>query len=302
MTLSSIDGDPHHQSMPPGPSGIVATMLSDKSAVIGLTLLGVIVIGSVLAPVIAPYGPNEANPALRLQGLGTDGHLLGLDHQGRDVLSRMLYGGGLTLVTGIVPVAVAALIALPLGLVAAWVRPAGMVILRVMDVLFAFPMALLAILVAAFLGPGTLNLLISLVLVLLPYAVRVVHQAAAHEVALPYVEGLRVTGTPVWKILFVEILPNVAPPTLVYCCTVLGSIVITAAGLSFLGLGVQPPVAEWGVMVSEGRSLLFVAPHVSTLPGLGLTVLVIACNLIGDSLRDALDPRTRATINRREEV
>ncbi|MEM8552048.1 MAG: ABC transporter permease [Pseudomonadota bacterium] len=302
MTLPSADAGSSNSFDARRSRGIFRSLLSDKSAVLGLGLLALIVGSAALAPPIAPYGPNEANPALRLMGPGTEGHLLGLDHQGRDVLSRMLYGGGLTILTGLAPVVVAALIAVPLGLVAAWVRPAGAVILRLMDVLFAFPMALLAILVAAFLGPGTLNLLTALVLVLLPYAVRVVHQAAAHEVVLPYVEALRVSGTPVWKILFVEILPNVAPPTIVYSCTVLGSIVITAAGLSFLGLGVQPPIAEWGVMVSEGRSVLFVAPHVSVVPGLGLTLLVIACNLVGDSVRDALDPRTRATLNLSDNV
>lgn len=271
-------------------------LLRDHTTAVGLAIGGLIVVLALLGPFIAPYGPNEANPALRLSGPGTPGHILGLDHQGRDMLSRMLWGSRLTLVTAIVPVVVGALIAVPVGLLAAWYDRAGGVLMRMMDVLFAFPMALLAILVTAALGPGLFNLMISLILVLLPYNVRIVYQAARAQRDLPYVEALRATGTPTFTMLFREILPNVASPALVYSTTVLGSIVITAAGLSFLGLGVQPPVPEWGVMISEGRSLVFTAAHVATIPGIALTLLVIACNLIGDGVRDVLDPRTRATM------
>ena len=122
------------------------------------------------------------------------------------------------------------------------------------------------------------------------------HQAAASQKVLPYVEALRASRTPVQTILFVELLPNVAPAAIVYGATVLGSIVVTAAGLSFLELGVQPPLAEWGVMISEGRNVIFIAPHVAALPGAALTLLVIACNLVGDGVRDVLDPRARATL------
>lgn len=267
----------------------------DRTMALGLGLFALIAAAALLAPLIAPFGPNDAEPALRLGPPGTPGHPLGLDHQGRDIFSRILWGAGMTLVTGLVPVVCGALIAIPLGLVAAWYRGAGAAILRAMDVLFAFPMALLAILVAAVLGPGTTNLILSLVIVLIPYNVRVVYEAASSQIALPYVEALRAASTPVPAILFVELMPNVASAAIVYATTVLGSIVITAAGLSFLGLGVQPPAAEWGIMISEGRGVVFVAPHVAALPGLALTLLVVACNLIGDGIRDALDPRTRAT-------
>ena len=278
---------------------LVRAVLRDRMALVGLAVLLLITAAALFAPLLAPYGPNEATPALRLAPPGTPGHPLGLDHQGRDILSRILYGTRLTLLTGLVPVVVGALIAIPLGLIAAWYERLGAVILRTMDVLFAFPMALLAILVTASLGPGLSNLLLSLVIVLVPYNVRVVHQAAAAQKALPYVEALRACGTPVRTILFVELFPNVAPAAIVYGATVLGSIVVTAAGLSFLGLGVQPPLAEWGVMISEGRNVVFLAPHVAVLPGAALTLLVIACNLLGDGVRDALDPRTRATLGHR---
>jgi peptide/nickel transport system permease protein len=274
----------------------LALFFRDRVAMIGLVIGGIIMLLTALGPLIAPYGPNDADPALRLGAIGTPGHLLGLDHQGRDILSRMLWGSGLTLITAFLPVVVGALLAIPIGLVAAWYEKTGSVIMRIMDVLFAFPMALLAILITAVLGPGMTNLMISLVLVLLPYNVRVVYQAAQGQRSLPYVEGLRASGTPVFSLLFRELLPNVASPALVYATTVLGSIVITAAGLSFLGLGVQPPTPEWGIMISEGRSLVFTAPHVAVIPGIALTLLVISCNLIGDGIRDVLDPRTRATM------
>ena len=276
---------------------LLRTLQRDKSASTGLWLLIVFSIIVLFAPIIAPYGPNEAIPSLRLAPPGTPGHLLGLDHQGRDILSRIIHGTRLTVITAVTPVVIGALVALPLGLLAAWYERLGVLILRTMDVLFAFPMALLAILVTSSLGAGIINLLISLVIVLLPYYVRIVHQAAATQKALPYIEALRVSGTPVRTILFVELLPNVAPAAIVYGATVLGSIVVTAAGLSFLGLGVQPPLAEWGVMISEGRNVIFIAPHVAALPGAALTLFVIACNLLGDGIRDALDPRARATLS-----
>ena len=278
-------------------SEVIRTLRRDRSASIGLLLLFVLIFVAFLGPLIAPFGSNDAIPSLRLSPPGTSGHLLGLDHQGRDILSRIIHGTRLTIITGVTPVIIGALVALPLGLLAAWYERLGIVILRMMDVLFAFPMALLAILVTSSLGAGIINLLISLVIVLLPYYVRIVYQAAASQNALSYIEALRASGTPVRTILFVELLPNVAPAAIVYGATVLGSIVVTAAGLSFLGLGVQPPLAEWGVMISEGRNVLLIAPHVAALPGAALTLLVVACNLVGDGLRDALDPRARATIN-----
>lgn len=251
------------------------------------------VVCAVLAPILAPFPPNEADNALRLQPPGTAGHLLGLDHQGRDILSRLLHGAGMTLVAGVVPVLLGALLSIPLGLVGAWYPRLGEVVMRAMDVLFAFPMALLAIMLAALMGPGLLNMIIALVVTLVPYNTRVVYAAAMQERQLPYIEAARAAATPDLKILFVEMLPNVAAASVVYSCTIIGAVIITAAGLSFLGLGVQPPVAEWGVMTSEGRSYLFVAPHIAALPGLAITILVIAFNLLGDALRDSLDPQTR---------
>ena len=163
----------------------------------------------------------------------------------------------------------------------------------VFDILFAFPMVLLAVMLAALLGPGLPNTIIALVIVLVPYNTRVVYASARQQRNLAYIEAAHAVATPDLKILFVEMLPNVVSESVVYSCTIVGSVVITAAGLSFLGLGVQPPTAEWGIMTSEGRTYLFVAPHISTIAGIAITILVMAFNLLGDSLRDSLDPRTR---------
>jgi ABC-type dipeptide/oligopeptide/nickel transport system permease subunit len=273
---------------------LVRMLATDRAFAVGVAIFAIIVLAAIFAPWIAPYGPDDADPQYRLYPVGTPGHLLGLDAQGRDVLSRIIWGARLTLAAGIVPVAIGSSLAIPIGLLAAWYASLGTVILRVMDVLFAFPMALLAIMVAAFLGPGMGNMMISLVIVLLPYNVRVVYQAGSEQKHLPYVEALQAAGTSTPTILFAELLPNVASAAIVYSTTIVGSIVITAAGLSFLGLGVQPPGAEWGIMIAEGRSVVFVAPHVAAIPGLFLTLLVIACSLIGDGIRDALDPRLAA--------
>jgi peptide/nickel transport system permease protein len=268
-------------------------LLSDRFALAGALIIVGFVLGAIFAPWIAPFGANEADPVLRLRGIGTEGHLLGLDNHGRDVLSRLIYGTRISLIAGLAPVLIGALIAIPLGLIAAYYERFGHLIMRGMDILFAFPMVLLAIMLAFFLGPGLINLIIALVVVLVPYNTRVVYVQALAERESGYVEAARAAATPDWRIMFVEMLPHVVAASVVYSMTIVGTIIVTAAGLSFLGLGIQPPTAEWGIMTSEGRTVLHIAPHISTLPGVAIFLLVIGFNLVGDSLRDALDPRTR---------
>lgn len=265
----------------------------DPYALAGALIILMFVICALFAPLIAPYDPNEADPALRLRGMGTPGHILGLDAQGRDILSRLIYGSRYSLVAGVAPVIVGACLAIPLGMIAAYYERIGHLIMRSMDVLFAFPMVLLAIMLSFFMGPGLENLIIALVVVLVPYNTRVVYVQALAQKELGYIEAARADATSDFKILFVEMLPHVVSATVVYSVTIVGTIVVTAAGLSFLGLGVQPPTPEWGIMTSDGRTVLHIAPHVSTLPGLAIFLLVTGFNLLGDSLRDSLDPRTR---------
>jgi peptide/nickel transport system permease protein len=268
-------------------------VLGDPVARIAAFIIMLLILCAIFAPLVAPYPPNQAFSEFRLKGPGTAGHILGLDHQGRHILSRLIYGSRLTLISGIVPVLLGAMISIPLGLIGAWYPRIGQLVMRTMDVFFAFPMALLAIMLAALMGPGLPNMMIALVVTLIPYNTRVVYAAASQERELAYIEAARAMATSDMKILFVEMLPNVVAASVVYSCTIIGAVVITAAGLSFLGLGVQPPVAEWGIMTSEGRSFVFVAPHIAAIPGIAITVLVMAFNLLGDSLRDSLDPKTR---------
>jgi peptide/nickel transport system permease protein len=275
-------------------------ILADRYAMCGALILVVVMIAAIFAPWLAPFDPTVSFPRLRLQGLGTPDHILGLDHQGRDMLSRLIWGGRTTLFAGITPVVLSALFAIPLGLIAAWNDRLGAVIMRVMDVLFAFPMVLLAIMLAAFMGPGMVNMIVALTIVLLPYNTRVVYVAAQQERNSSYIEAAIAAATPTPKILFVEMLPNVVAASIVYSTTIVGNIIITAAGLSFLGLGVQAPTAEWGIITSDGRQYLFNAAHISLLPGILIMTVVIAFNLLGDTLRDALDPKTRLSLASRK--
>jgi len=275
-------------------------ILADRYAMCGALILAFVMVAAIFAPWLAPFDPTVSFSRLRLQGLGTPDHILGLDHQGRDMLSRLIWGGRTTLFAGITPVVLSALFAIPLGLVAAWNDRLGSVIMRVMDVLFAFPMVLLAIMLAAFMGPGMVNMIIALTIVLLPYNTRVVYVAAQQERNNSYIEAAIAAATPTPKILFVEMLPNVVAASIVYSTTIVGNIIITAAGLSFLGLGVQAPTAEWGIITSDGRQYLFNAAHISLLPGIMIMTVVIAFNLLGDTLRDALDPKTRLALASRK--
>jgi peptide/nickel transport system permease protein len=266
----------------------------DKVAMASAVFLAVVVIVTVFAPVFAPYSPYEANTALRLQPPGTEGHLLGLDGQGRDILSRLIYGGRVSLPVALIPVAIATLISVALGLVAGYYRrTVGEVIMRVLDVFYAFPTVMLAIAIAGILGPGMTNVMLSIIIVLIPYITRVVYTTTMVVAEEDFVQAARACGASDARILFREILPNILSPVIVYGTTTMGLQVVFAAGLSFLGLGVQPPIADWGIMTADGRTVLSGAPHVSAIPGVMLLLVALAFNLLGDGLRDALDPKLR---------
>lgn len=266
----------------------------DKVAMASAVFLAVVVIVTIFAPVFAPYSPYEATPSLRLQPPGTEGHLLGLDGQGRDILSRLIYGGRVSLPVALIPVSIATLISVGLGLIAGYYRRGlGEVIMRVLDVFYAFPTVMLAIAIAGILGPGMTNVMLSIVIVLIPYITRVVYTTTMVVSEEDFVQAARASGATDGRILFREILPNVLSPVIVYGTTTMGLQVVFAAGLSFLGLGVQPPIADWGIMTADGRTVLSGAPHVSAIPGLMLLLVALAFNLVGDGLRDALDPRLR---------
>ena len=266
----------------------------DKLAAFCLAFVLLVILVSVLAPWISPYHPAENDLDMRYATVGTPGHWLGTDGLGRDVLSRLLWGGRISLLIGILPVVIATLASFALGMVAGYFGGrVDDVIMRGLDVLFAFPMVLLALLLVGILGAGVLSVVIALAVVIVPYISRVVRTAVLSEIAMDYVLAARAAGASTFELLARELLPNVVPPVLAYTTVLVGIVIVVGAGLSYLGLGVQPPAADWGLMVAEGQQVLREAPHVTVVPGLMIVVLAVVFNLLGDGIRDLLDPRLR---------
>jgi len=272
----------------------VAWRLSqDRATLVAGTLLLLIALSALLAPWIAPHDPSAGAIRLRLATVGTPSHLLGTDEQGRDMLSRLLWGGRMTLVAGLTPVVVAFLVGTVLGLIAGYAG--GLVntlVMRTMDVFYAFPAVLLAIAISGALGPGLPNTLISLSIVFVPRVVRVAESATVQVKGLEYVAAAKVSGASVWQILRHHLLANILGPVLVFASTQVSLSIILAAGLSFLGLGVTPPAAEWGLMLNTLRQSIYVNAVVPALPGLAIFVTSMAFNLLSDGLRDAMEIRT----------
>jgi peptide/nickel transport system permease protein len=271
--------------------------MGDKTAVVASVVLILVVLASVFAPLLTPYDPLVGNLSLRLLGIGTPGHPLGLDGQGRDLLSRLLYGGRFSLTVAIVPVLVAFPLSLTIGMLAGYAKGhVGEILMRILDVIFAFPLVLLAIAIAAVFGAGLVNVMTAIGITLVPYMARVAYTATVQESAKDYVEAARASGASVPQILFRELLPNVVSPLLVYATTICGLTIVVAAGLSFLGVGVVPPAPDWGIIASDGGTVLLEGYyHVATFAGLIILVVALSFNLIGDGLRDALDPRKQTS-------
>ncbi len=265
----------------------------DKAAVGSLIFLGFIVIISIFAPYIAPYDPTEA-VASRGTPPASDGVFLGADLDGRDILSRLIWGGRISLLIGVVPTVAATAIAVLLGLIAGYIGGwLDQVIMRVLDVFFAFPLVLLAIVIAGILDPGVATLILAITIALVPYIARLVRTTTISVKQQPYIEAARAGGASTPVILARYLLPNMLAPVIVYSTTLIGLMMVVGSGLSFLGLGIQPPDADWGIMVAEGRAVLKKAPHATAFPGFVIVVVSLAFSFIGDGLRDALDPRAR---------
>ncbi len=265
-----------------------------------LALSGVIVITAIVvlalgAPFLGLPDPTLADfDTGRLAPIGTPGHLLGTDGQARDILSRLIWGSRVSIPIAVVPVVFSAGAGLVLGLLAGmsgrWVSET---IMRSQDVLFAFPPVLLAIAMATVLGPGMMNVMLAISVVVTPFMARVVYVETLSIRSKEYIEAARAAGTPGVRLLLREVIPNVLPPLIVYSTTTIGGLIVLASGLSFLGVGIQPPTSDWGIMTAEGRTVLRMAPHVATIPGITIVVVALAFNVAGDGVRDALDPRRR---------
>ena len=276
------------------PGRLLRLVNAHRSILAGAAIVGLVGLVALFAPVLSPDSPVHVHPLDRLQGIGTPGHLLGADQQGRDVMTRLMWGARSSLAIAVIPLGIAGMIGLVLGAVAGYLGGVPeTLIMRSMDVVFGLPPLLLAIAIAATLGPGLVDLLISLTIVLIPPMTRVTYQVVVTLKNLPYVEAARMAGAGPFRIIFDQIVPNSLAPVIAYAASLAGAIVVFGAGISFIGLGIQPPEADWGRMINDGREVLNLHPHVSTLPGLAIFILAAGFNLLGDGLRDLLDPRMR---------
>lgn len=264
----------------------------DPVALASALVVLLIVAAAVFAPWLAPADPYKASMLRRLLPIGSEGHLLGTDELGRDMLTRIMYGGRISLLMGVVPVLAAFGIGTTIGLLAGYMGgKVNMVIMRVLDVFYAFPSVLLAVAISGALGPGMSNSLIALTLVFVPQVVRVAESVTTQVRQLDYIEAARMSGAGAFSIIRVHILGNVLGPVFVYATGLLSVSMILASGLSFLGLGVKPPEPEWGLMLNTLRSAIYLNPWVAALPGALIFATSIAFNLLADGVRSAMDIR-----------
>ena len=266
----------------------------NKLGVVALAVLILIVAAAVFAPWLSPYDPLIGKPADRLENIFSfsSGHPLGTDEQGRDMLTRVLYGGRLSLLAGFVPTLVAGVIGTIIGTWAGLVRGAvGAILMRAMDMLYAFPAILLAIAVGASLGPGLTNTIIAVSIVFIPPVSRIAESETRKIVTAEYVEAARLSGASRIRILRTQLLPNVLNEIIVYSSGLVGVAMIIAASLSFLGLGSRPPTPEWGYMLESLQGDIYVVPAVVAIPGLFIFLTSVTFNTASDALREAMDTR-----------
>jgi peptide/nickel transport system permease protein len=269
----------------------VRRLFMRRAAVFGLLLIVLFALLAVLAPVIAPYDPTAQSWA-NVRQAPSLAHWFGTDEVGRDVLSRLIYGARASLMAGCISIAIALSIGVPLGMVAGYLGGfADALLSRITDAMLAIPFLILAIALAAFLGPSLGNAMIAIGVSTAPIFVRLTRAQVMMVKVEDYVEGARAVGNPRWRIAIVHILPNILPALLVQATLSIAAAIIAEASLSFLGLGQQPPAPSWGSMLNSAQRFLASAPWMAIWPGLAIFLTVLSFNLVGDGLRDALDPR-----------
>jgi peptide/nickel transport system permease protein len=271
----------------------VASFLRDPKAAVATALLAAFILIAAFAPLLAPYGENEQNPRRSLQQPNAD-HWLGTDRLGRDVFSRIIYGTRVSVRVGLIAVGIAAAIGIPLGLIAGFFgRWIDELIMRVVDAWIAFPNLILLLGIVAILGPGTTNVMIAIGLNSFTIYALLIRAQTLSIRERDYVLAARTLGATGPGIMARHILPNAIQPIIVQGSLAVGAAVLAEAGLSFLGIGVKPPTATWGIIIQEGFSVIRTNPWVSVSPGIAIVLFVLAVNLLGDRLRDVLDPRLR---------
>lgn len=274
-------------------SGVLTRLRRDPVAMVALGILVLLVLMAVFAPYLAPYDPAKGSVIRRLKPIGTPGYILGTDELGRDMLSRLIYGARLSLLMGVIPVPIAFIIGSAIGIIAGYAGGlTNTLIMRTVDVFYAFPSVLLAVALSGALGSGLTNALVSLTVVFIPQIARVAESVTTQVRKLDYVDAARASGAPAFTIVRVHILGNVLGPIFVFATSLISVSMILASGLSFLGLGVRPPDAEWGLMLNTLRTAIYTNPLVAALPGVMIFITSICFNLFSDGLRTAMDVKS----------
>ncbi len=277
----------------------LSQMWRNKTAVAGMIIIAIFILIAIFAPYISPHDPVETSlydqlkPPVWYEG-GTAKNLLGTDDLGRDILSRLIYGARISLLVSVISVSLAFFFGTLIGAISGYKKGwIDNIVMRLMDIILSFPYILLAIVIVAYLGPGLENAMIAIGITYIPRFARIVRGSVLEECEKDYVTAARAIGAKEFRIIFLAILPNCLGPLIVQTTLNFASAILDAAALSFLGLGAQPPTPEWGAMIAQSRSLILRASWVMTLPGLAILFAVLGFNLLGDGLRDALDPRLR---------
>jgi ABC-type dipeptide/oligopeptide/nickel transport system permease subunit len=278
---------------PPRP-GVLSRLLREPAAAVSLVLVLLILAAALLAPVLAPTDPYDNDLSRAMQPVGSPGLPLGADAQGRDMVTRLLYGLRVSLLMGFAAVALGGSLGALLGFLAAFYhRWLDGPIMRLVDILLSFPAILVGLAIAAIFGPGIFSVVLALSVATVPLMARIVRGSAMVVMRLDYIEAARATGMTDARLIWRHLAPNCLSAIFVFATLRFGQVILLGSALSFLGLGAQPPTPELGAMASEGRNFLFFAPHIAVVPCILIFIVVLAFNVLGDALRDALDPRLR---------
>ncbi|MER2262830.1 MAG: ABC transporter permease [Psychrobacillus sp.] len=265
-------------------------LLKNRLAVIGLIIIAALTFMAIFAPWLATHDPSKQNLVASELPIFSDGHWLGTDNYGRDVWSRIVYGSRISLLVGIAAVGLGLLGGITLGLLGGYYKRLDGIIMRIVDLLFSFPGILLAMLIIAILGTSLVNVAIAISIWSIPSCARIVRGSVLSIKQKEYIMALKSLGASDLRIMIRHILPNAMAPIIVFATMRMGTAILSTASLSYLGLGAQPPTPEWGAMIAQGQSYMWTSPHLTIIPGIAIMLTVFAFNVLGDGLRDALDP------------
>ncbi|WP_175578101.1 ABC transporter permease [Indiicoccus explosivorum] len=290
---TTVQPVPHQENRKKREKYYVTTLkrlFSNKLAIAGLVIVVLQVLMAIFAPLITPYDPVAQNLMKSELPVFSEGHWLGTDNYGRDVWSRIVYGARISLVVGVVAVSLGLIGGVTLGLLGGYYRKLDSPIMRIVDLLFSFPGILLAMLIIAILGTSLINVAIAISIWSIPTCARIVRGSVLSVKEKEYIMAMRSMGASDLRIMVKHILPNITAPIIVFATMRMATAILSTAALSFLGLGAQPPTPEWGAMISQGQDFMWSAPHLTIVPGIAIMLTVFAFNVLGDGLRDALDP------------